>query len=276
MGTVALCMLASAGMFGLVSTLLVGLLLLNPSVGIWRRIAEEARAKRDSNLARDWAQFAEPNGRKQISLPPTLPPRWIAITGYMATIALGGFGLELAPARGFLVLGVVLLSVLLWSTLLGWSRRPRLQLGVDGICLPSGRFIHFAELSAVTSSSPPEAPTLLLHRGAETTIAMCCSSQEIATRLAQVVDRARRLAPQLRIDDEEIPEARGFRESALQPGWRSRALLASSRDERLAAVHSVPPAQRERLRELLDESADPELEMIVHAQLGSRVGSDRN
>lgn len=141
----------------------------------------------------------------------------------------------------------------LWVALVGFERRTTLLFGADGVRIGEV-FVSYTIVRAVTR----DGARVVIDRDASTSpVVVATADAEAAARLVGVLAAEQDRAARRRAEASPPLPAAGFRQGASRVGWRAQLLDTTSREERDALLARVPP---EDLRELLEETADPELE----------------
>ncbi len=225
----------------------------------------------DQRSASEWLAFAARAGRKSLVLPRPLPPWWLALAGYIPAVSLvpllGIQGLEGAADLGRpLALGMLAVASI-WVCSFGIPARfrsPRtLVFGRDGLRLDQGAFLPWSAVARVVSRKDGSA--VEVHRRGDEVAVISTHSIDVAEHLAPVLREAARAA---RADTVTEPVARaGFRDGASPLPWTEALRSAASPAEREAVLLRVAPSDAPRIRELAEQTADPELEAALRARL---------
>jgi hypothetical protein len=230
----------------------------------------------ETSVSAAWRRFSEVRGRKTVRLQPRPTPLFVVLLAYAPALALiPVLGIS-GPVPGEPLLPRVLLTLfaiaVLWLGSFGFSRGKSLVFGGDGVCLGDGTFVAYGDILRCAAYAPAEGqPPLgveLTLRDGGSAIIWCEGALTVGELLRLfAVEMKRAAAPALA----PAPplEALSFREAAPRVPWANELRKAPSKEARIAILRRVDPAETPRLRVLLEETADPELEAALRRHLGS-------
>ncbi len=226
----------------------------------------------DARDAAWWRAFAERPCRKTLLLPASLPPWWLMLAGYVPAIALvpvlGAGGMEGASDVAYrLALGVFAIAVL-WAGSFGAPRRlgraRALVFGSDGVRLTDDAFLPWYALERAVPRADGSAVDV--HRKADAPAVVCTWSLDVAQQVVQALHDGARAAS-LAAPVTEPVMVSGFRDGVAPSSWPDALRRAASPAERDALLLRIAPSEEPRIRQLAEETADPELEVALRARL---------